>query len=152
MYKICSVQSYHIPCLISTPSVSSFSIPLQHTKKAATLRTPNTRHQPSLPKNNILHLSFLIRQPISAMFSSNPAFYVICSPYVHSCTLLFPRRNRRNNNIFRRYLCLALYNIFNLRTFCVRNISHIQHNICRILCNRYNYISKSFCFKQHFRI
>ena len=29
MYKICSVQSYHLLCLISTPSVSSFSIPLQ---------------------------------------------------------------------------------------------------------------------------
>ncbi len=28
MYKICSVQSYHLLCLISTPSVSSFSIPL----------------------------------------------------------------------------------------------------------------------------
>ena len=29
MYNIDSVKSYHVSCLISTPSVSSFSIPLQ---------------------------------------------------------------------------------------------------------------------------
>ena len=28
VYKIDSVSSYHVPCPISTPSVSSFSIPL----------------------------------------------------------------------------------------------------------------------------
>ena len=28
MYNIDSVKSYHVSCLISTPSVSSFSIPL----------------------------------------------------------------------------------------------------------------------------
>ena len=31
MYTISNVQSYHVPCLISTPSVSSFSIPLHNT-------------------------------------------------------------------------------------------------------------------------
>ena len=32
MYNIDSVKSYHVSCLISTPSVSSFSIPLQRLK------------------------------------------------------------------------------------------------------------------------
>ena len=31
MYNIDSVKSYHVSCLISTPSVSSFSIPLHLT-------------------------------------------------------------------------------------------------------------------------
>ena len=31
MYNIDSVKSYHVSCLISTPSVSGFSIPLQNT-------------------------------------------------------------------------------------------------------------------------
>ncbi len=35
MYKICSVQSYHLLCLISTPSVSSFSIPLHNARTPA---------------------------------------------------------------------------------------------------------------------
>ena len=93
MYKTDRVSSYHVPCPISTPSVSNFSLPLQRRKSCDLLFkclrrfSPHNRHlkPDSLPQDT-RNASFF--QPETVIIQSK-----------HRC---LPGRNREQGHMYDR--------------------------------------------------